>query len=381
MEKVKIKERVVNRSIVNYIRPKYVYIPCLKENYKINDYIYKGDTIDNNISPVSGYVKGYIVKQFSSGRKINTIIIENDYKDKKRRESIKENNIDKEKYLGLLKKYNLIDYYDTYKIDYLVINAIDTEPYIFSRRSLIYSHLNTIFDKIDKIIRVLKINKAFITVCDDYIYNYLKEHKRAYPNIIIIKMQKFYPIGNNKILLRELFGIEYKITSLEKNIFITKINNLIDMEELLIHNTLNDTVVVTINNKDIINVKVKVGTLLSEILSFLEFSKDVMISPSNLNSQIFSSTDIVISKNDMSFTIIHDRLISSSECTLCGRCIDVCPVGITPVFIMNNHLNKNNLKKMNIDKCLKCGLCSYICPSKINLNNYIEKAMEVLDNE
>ena len=33
------------------------------------------------------------------------------------------------------------------------------------------------------------------------------------------------------------------------------------------------------------------------------------------------------------------------------------------------------------DKCIECSLCSYICPSNINLNNYIDKAKDVIKSE
>ncbi|MBE6347584.1 MAG: hypothetical protein E7064_01405, partial [Spirochaetaceae bacterium] len=32
------------------------------------------------------------------------------------------------------------------------------------------------------------------------------------------------------------------------------------------------------------------------------------------------------------------------------------------------------LKNMNAEKCIECGLCSYICPARINVRNYVKKA-------
>ena len=63
-----------------------------------------------------------------------------------------------------------------------------------------------------------------------------------------------------------------------------------------------------------------------------------------------------------------------NPCMRCGKCINVCPVGIEPVLIKDNLNNKDKLKKLNPKKCISCGLCSYICPSKINLRDIVEDA-------
>ena len=42
--------------------------------------------------------------------------------------------------------------------------------------------------------------------------------------------------------------------------------------------------------------------------------------------------------------------------------------------ILKNAQNVNMLKKLNVKKCIDCGLCSYICPSKIEINEYISLA-------
>ena len=39
------------------------------------------------------------------------------------------------------------------------------------------------------------------------------------------------------------------------------------------------------------------------------------------------------------------------------------------------------LRKLNVNRCIGCGICSYICPAKINLREYVEKARsEVNEN-
>ena len=43
-----------------------------------------------------------------------------------------------------------------------------------------------------------------------------------------------------------------------------------------------------------------------------------------------------------------------------------CPVGLNPKYIKEH-------KKADKSKCINCGLCSYICPSKINFKECLNR--------
>ncbi len=55
-------------------------------------------------------------------------------------------------------------------------------------------------------------------------------------------------------------------------------------------------------------------------------------------------------------------------CVFCGFCESVCPAGIIPHLIyryLDNDRPEDAYRVM-FDKCIDCGLCSYVCVSKIN---------------
>ncbi len=55
-------------------------------------------------------------------------------------------------------------------------------------------------------------------------------------------------------------------------------------------------------------------------------------------------------------------------CVFCGFCESVCPVGIIPHLIYRylDHNRPEDAYRVEFDKCIDCGLCSYVCVSKIN---------------
>ncbi len=57
---------------------------------------------------------------------------------------------------------------------------------------------------------------------------------------------------------------------------------------------------------------------------------------------------------------VHDA------CIRCGRCVDACPMGLLPCTL-SNYGEANLLAEAieaNARDCIECGCCSYVCPSK-----------------
>ena len=62
------------------------------------------------------------------------------------------------------------------------------------------------------------------------------------------------------------------------------------------------------------------------------------------------------------------------ECIKCGRCVDVCPMSLKPLYFaqMLGDENPAALKEMNIMDCMECRCCEFICSSKIPLVTLIK---------
>ncbi len=70
-------------------------------------------------------------------------------------------------------------------------------------------------------------------------------------------------------------------------------------------------------------------------------------------------------------------------CVNCQFCEDVCPVGIMP-YLIHKYLYQDMLEeaeKARLDLCILCGLCSYACPSKIELRQQFIEAKERIKEE
>ena len=58
-----------------------------------------------------------------------------------------------------------------------------------------------------------------------------------------------------------------------------------------------------------------------------------------------------------------------------------CPAKLTPVLIKDNLNSSDKLKDYQVNRCIECGLCSFVCPSKINVRDYVRRAKEIIRKE
>lgn len=68
-------------------------------------------------------------------------------------------------------------------------------------------------------------------------------------------------------------------------------------------------------------------------------------------------------------------------CISCNYCEEACPVSIIPHLLykyVKGNIIDETLMNLRIFDCIECGLCSYVCPSKIPLARYIKEGQDKL---
>lgn len=78
--------------------------------------------------------------------------------------------------------------------------------------------------------------------------------------------------------------------------------------------------------------------------------------------------DISTNKGSSGILLLEDkdsRFPEMTNCIRCGRCVDVCPTFLQPLFISAHSLRNNfeMAEAYNAMDCIECGSCSFICPA------------------
>ena len=89
---------------------------------------------------------------------------------------------------------------------------------------------------------------------------------------------------------------------------------------------------------------------------------------------VLKSTNAVLA-----LTAKESKLPATTNCIRCGSCTNACPFGLAPAAISHSvKLGEvEELKLLHVDACMECGCCSFICPANRPLvqRNQLGKAM------
>lgn len=402
----------INYDIEKYIKPEEIYVPLENKNgnvykhlVKEGDYIHKGQAIAVNEkidfpihSSVSGYATIGTKKLIGNGKKIKCVVVKNDFKEKYEKSKLKKKEIidyTKEDFIEALRINGITglggsDFpafikYNTEKIKYLLINAVECEPYISCDKAIIHNYAEDILEAIDNIMEILKIPKAYIVMKEtneDSIKN-INKYIGTYPNIKISLVKDAYPNGWERLVVRNVLGIEYKNYPSEKGIIVSNLSTIYSIYEMLEYNRPLTERVITIAGPGIKkqkNVRVKIGALASEVIQGLEVYKNIknplFIAGGPMMGNSLPTDDVIITKDINCLLVIEDNFEKNLPCIKCGKCMEVCPVNIYPALIMDNKDDIEKIKELKAEKCIECGLCSFICPSKIEVREFIRIAKE-----
>ncbi len=402
----------IDYKIEMYTKPELVYIPLENKNgvtykhlVKEGDYVYKGSVVginkENNF-PIHSSVSGYAVcgtnKIISNGKKIKCIVIENDFKEKYEKSKLKTKKISdytKETFINDLRENGIsglggADYptFQKYSIDnikYLIVNGVECEPFVSCDKVVMANYPEQILEAIDNILEITKIKKALVAVKDNDTKSIkaLNKYIKTYPNISLVPVEDAFPNGWERLVVRNTLGIEYNKYPSEKGIIVNNVSTIYAIYEMLKYNRPLTERVITITGPGVKkkkNIRVKIGALASEIINSVDeyknIKKPLFVVGGPMMGKSMPTDDVVITKDVTSLLVIEDNFEKNLPCIKCGKCAMVCPANIMPVLIMENINNIDNLTKLNCNKCIGCSLCSYICPSKIEVREFVNIAKE-----
>lgn len=409
---IKMDDKIkVKKEMLEFIKPQKIYIPLenksgikYKKLVNIGDYVFKGQVVAMNESidfPIHSSVSGYVVEnesnELNTGKKVECIVIENDFKEKYQDKlgSIKElSNYSKEEFIELLKTSEItglggsdfptfLKYNTDSKIKYLLVNGVECEPYISCDKVVMSKYMEKILEAVDAILEIMKIKKAYIVVKSSNIESQkvINKYINTYPNIKLALMPDMYPAGWERNVVEVVLHKKYDKYPVEVGAIVSNVSTIYAIYEMLKYNTPLTERIITITGTGIrkpSNVKVKIGTKLSEIIENIEGYKDIkkpiFIAGGPMMGSSLPSDNLIVTRDLNCVLVIDDIELTNYPCIKCGKCTNVCPVHLLPVMIMNNIGNEKKLKELMPQRCIECGLCSYICPSKIEVREYVRIA-------
>lgn len=281
------------------------------------------------------------------------------------------------------------------KIDYLIINAAECEPYITADDLLIQEHSPTILDGI-KILDYLLTPKNILIGIEDNKAKAIEVLKKATADINHIQVCVIptkYPSGGEKQLIKILTGQEVPSGVLPSSLGMVMQNvaTCFAIADAVINDSPLIKRVVTVSGQALDkpqNVWALIGTPVGYLTQQCGYSNSqnkhlIMGGPmmgfSLANDQIpvIKTTNCILAPSEIEIASPFSSTSSKEvECIRCGQCADVCPAQLLPQELQWSAKAKDHpqLEKLNLFDCIECGACAYVCPSQIPLVHYYRVA-------
>jgi len=268
------------------------------------------------------------------------------------------------------------------KIDTLIINAAECEPYITSDYREIMENSWNVLGGIQLVLQHLGIPRCLIGIEDNKpeAIAALKKNCAQAKNATVVPLPTRYPQGAEKMLIWATTRRAVPAGKLPSDVgvIVMNVTSVSFLSEYIKTGMPLIKKKVTVAGpcvKDPQNVEVLIGTPLSDVFAFAggftsEPRKVIMGGPMMGVAQHTLDTNVVKQTNALlAFGPEEGELPPATACIRCGRCVAACPMGLVPLEINRSALKNDadSLNKLSVTTCMECGCCSFVCPSKIQL--------------
>jgi electron transport complex protein RnfC len=409
-----VKMQVPKRVIIPM--QQHIGAPC-EPTVKKKDLVKVGQVIGTSSkfvhspihSSVSGEVKNVAPMLYPGGSDVMTIEIETDNEQTVHESVAPKNFKTKEEFLEIIKNSGLVGLggagFPTHiklspppdkKIDTLIINAAECEPYITSDYREILENTGHFINGIKLTLDALGIEKAIIGIEDNKpeAIKLLKSKLSADKNITVTKLKTRYPQGAEKMLIYAVTGRKVPPGKLPMDVSVIVLN-VQSVSFISEHMETGMPLIkkrVTVDGSCINepkNIEVLIGTTLQDVFDYSggvceEPFKVIMGGPMMGVAQHSMETSVIKNTNALlAFNEAEGKIPDESPCIRCGKCVSACPMDLLPLFI-NQSIKRekyDEVRKYNPSDCIECGCCSYVCPAKIALVQSIRMAKAKLNRK
>jgi len=408
-----LKEQTVSKPAVAF-SPDRVYIPAvdrgrpLDHALKAGDAVLKGTILGTKgpdqfpvYSSVSGKILSVEPVLTALGFNQDCFVIENDHKDawvetKAALKPVEE--ASKEEILTAMKESGVVGFggagFPTYRkfnsgkpVDVLIVNAIECEPYLTTDYVYGASQLEWAFKAFPYLLKVTGAKKVVYCTKKDKpaLIEAFNTLKAKYPDLPLeLKLAKdAYPMGYERNLVTLVTKREYQNIPIEAGAIVDNIYTFISLGRYFVEGKVPTERCITVAGevKEPKNVLTPYGVMAKDLIAFcggetVEEGRYVNGGPLNGNALESSAYVTLLPTNGV--LVLKAKSYRAEPCWHCGACAENCPMDLQPVQIQMA-LKRGDLKRMielDADRCCSCHLCSYVCPSRIEVTTNVLSAKQ-----
>ncbi|HSG53723.1 MAG TPA: electron transport complex subunit RsxC [Rheinheimera sp.] len=271
-------------------------------------------------------------------------------------------------------------------VDYLIINAVECEPYISADDLLMQEAATTIVKGIDILCHLLNPKAVLIGIEDDkpIATAAMKAACNQRDNYYVRCVPVKYPSGGEKQLIQLLTSKEVPNgrRPIDIGIVMQNVGTAFAIAQAVVDDHPLISRIVTVAGDTLAqqqNVMALLGTPVSHLLTACGFEPEVdqrviMGGPMmgftlpDLLVPVVKTTNCILAPTNAELPAAQQEM----DCIRCSACADACPATLLPQQLLwfSKAKDSEKLKEYNLADCIECGACAYVCPSEIPLVQY-----------
>ena len=396
----------------------HIGAPC-KPCVAVGDYVTVGQKVGEATAfvsaPIHASVSGKVVavepRPHFSGVSVMSVVIENDFNDTPCPDIHpveKPGDLTGEQLAELVKNAGIVGMggatFPTHvkissclgKVDTVIINASECEPYITSDYRFLLERPEQVIGGAKILARIFGVDRVHIGIEDnkrnaaELLRLKIEEEKAP---VVVDLMHTRYPQGAEKQLCQAITGRQVPPGALPAAIGCAVFNTVTTaaIYRAVYTGAPVTERVVTVSGSGVNepkNLECPIGTPISHLLDACggvkrSTFKILMGGPMMGHAQYDMDAPIGKGTNAiLAFCEDEEKTIEHPACIRCGKCVSVCPMHLMPVFMYQYERagKLQELESANVLDCMECGACTYICPGRLHLVQTFRAGKQKINN-
>ena len=267
----------------------------------------------------------------------------------------------------------------TVKAECIIVNAVECEPYITADYRLMMEHAAEILVGLKLLMKAAKVEKGYIGIEENKpkAIQLLTELTAEDSQITIVPLEMKYPQGGEKQLVDAVIGRQVPAPpAIPVNVgaIVQNVGTVFAVYQAVMkHKPLFEryTTVTGEHIKQPGNFLVRMGTPFKDLIAAcggLPEGDNKVLAGGPMMGKSVISLEVPVTKGTNSITVLTDADAHRKPiepCIRCGKCVEVCPMGLEPYLLATLSAFKHyeRLEHEDVVSCISCGSCQFTCPS------------------
>lgn len=279
------------------------------------------------------------------------------------------------------------------KIDYIIANCAECEPYLTSDYRRMIEEPEKIVKGLQAAIKIFPHAKGIIAVEDNKkdAIALLKDAAKEDSNIEVMELKTKYPQGAERQLIYATTGRQINSSMLpaDAGCVVNNCDTIYAIYQAVYRGRPLMHRIVTVTGDAIANpqnFRVCTGTIYGELIDeaggFKEQPEKIVSGGPMMGFGLYT-LEVPTTKTSSALLCLTKDEVAANEptaCINCGRCVSMCPGRVLPSRLADfaERHDEENFLKLNGMECCECGCCSFVCPAKRPLTQYIKSMRRMI---